>query len=160
MLSYIPLILTAILAPGLGFALPQTQPRSLLEKRSAQDYLNCATSAITQLQTQYDLATGLWGGTWWNSANVVTMLADLQEYYPSAVEPLIEGVFATTLRLGPTSLGYTDFLNGFYDDELWWALAWIQVYDVTADTSYLDMASSIFEDAKAAWGTSTCGGLW
>ena len=52
------------------------------------------------------------------------------------------------------------FLNEYYDDELWWAIAWITVYDVTKDAKYLDTASVIFENAKVAWGTSPCGGLW
>jgi uncharacterized protein YyaL (SSP411 family) len=66
----------------------------------------------------------------------------------------------TTLAKAPLFDKYTGFLNGFYDDELWWTLAWIKVYDITNDAQYLDTASSIFENAKSAWGTSPCGGLW
>ncbi|PBP16994.1 glycosyl hydrolase [Diplocarpon rosae] len=50
--------------------------------------------------------------------------------------------------------------NGFYDDELWWVLAWIKVYDVTKDITYLNTATAIFEDSKKAWGATPCGGLW
>jgi hypothetical protein len=91
---------------------------------------------------------------------VVTTLADFQEHFPSMVESITAQVFPTTLAKAPSSSGNTNFLNGFYDDELWWALAWIKVFDVTGDTQYLDTASAIFEDAKNAWGTSPCGGLW
>lgn len=42
------------------------------------------------------------------------------------------------------------------------ALAWIAVYDVTGDQQYLSTAESIFEDMKAAYGTTPCGsgGIW
>ncbi|KAK0261877.1 hypothetical protein LTS09_003970 [Friedmanniomyces endolithicus] len=51
------------------------------------------------------------------------------------------------------------FLNSYYDDEGWWALAWIAAYDVTGNWQYLATAESIFEDIKAAAGTTPCGGL-
>ena len=44
----------------------------------------------------------------------------------------------------------------YYDDEGWWALAWIAVYDVTRNQTYLNTAESIFEDMKAAYGTTNC----
>ena len=55
---------------------------------------------------------------------------------------------------------FPGFLNEFYDDELWWVLAWIRVYDVTNDEKYLDVAAEIFESSKSAWGQTPCGGLW
>jgi uncharacterized protein YyaL (SSP411 family) len=88
------------------------------------------------------------------------MLADFQDYFPSYVDSITDQVFPTTLAQAPTFDGYAGFLNGFYDDELWWVLAWIKVFDVTGDTQYLDTASTIFEDAKNAWGQTPCGGLW
>ncbi|KAF2023812.1 Six-hairpin glycosidase, partial [Setomelanomma holmii] len=46
-----------------------------------------------------------------------------------------------------------DWLNGFYDDNLWWALAWINAYDVTHHKAYLRLAEGIFEAMTQIWPT-------
>jgi hypothetical protein len=132
-----------------------------LERRATQtDYVAYAVAASNQMQTWYDAATGLWDGAWWNSANVITTLADFSEHFPNQIAGITNQVFPTTLAKAPGAYGFTGFLNGFYDDELWWALAWIKVYDVTGQTQYLTTAAAIFEDAKSSFGTSNCGALW
>ena len=52
------------------------------------------------------------------------------------------------------------FLNGFYDDEGWWALAWLKVYDLTKTPQYLKAATDIFEDMLSTGYNATCGGIW
>jgi predicted alpha-1,6-mannanase (GH76 family) len=52
------------------------------------------------------------------------------------------------------------FLNDYYDDEGWWALAWIGVYDLTHQRQYLQMAQSIFEDMTDGWDDKCSGGIW
>ena len=59
----------------------------------------------------------------------------------------------------PAAVGSPGFLNDFYDDEGWWALAWLKVYDITKNSRYLQAAVAIFEDMKTGWG-ATCGGMW
>ncbi|KAJ0113938.1 hypothetical protein J7T55_010182 [Diaporthe amygdali] len=49
---------------------------------------------------------------------------------------------------GLASRGFSGFINNYYDDEGWWALAWIRAYDVTGSTNYLSMAESIFADMQ------------
>jgi hypothetical protein len=55
----------------------------------------------------------------------------------------------------------SDWLDGFYDDDLWWALGWIRAYDVTQNAEYLTLAEGIFEAVTKSWPTS-CGngGIW
>ncbi|KAK4214403.1 glycosyl hydrolase family 76-domain-containing protein [Rhypophila decipiens] len=56
--------------------------------------------------------------------------------------------------------GFSGFLNEFYDDEGWWALAWIRSWDVTKQPEYLDMAERIFEDMKNGTDGTCGGGIW
>lgn len=55
---------------------------------------------------------------------------------------------------------FGNFTNDFIDDVLWWGLAWVNAYDLTNETKYLDMAMI---DADYCYGfkDNVCGGgLW
>ena len=55
---------------------------------------------------------------------------------------------------------FDGFMNDYYDDEGWWALAWIRAYDLTKSARYLRAATEIFDDMVTGWDNSTCGGVW
>ncbi len=119
-----------------------------------------AQAGMDALQQWYVQDTGLYRTTgWWNAANAITALANF-----SRVEGTTKylPVFANTLRAAPGSRdGGWGFLNNYYDDEGWWALAWIDVYDLTGDPAYLRTADGIFTDMQLGWDTTTCGGgVW
>ena len=147
-----------------------------------------AQSAIIAMQQWYNETTGLWETTgWWNSANALTMLADFVAV-DSSLDSVLDNVFQNTFSqaqkasletvkfMTPYSVttytgpqlppgiiapknGFAGFLNDFYDDEGWWALAWLKIYDLTKQQQYLQAAVDIFEDMRKGWG-GTCGGLW
>ena len=86
-----------------------------------------ADTAAAELQAFYDGSTGLFPSTgWWNSANALTALID---YSIATGSKTYEGDVATTFEHNKQA----NFLNGYYDDEGWWALAWIRAYDLTRD---------------------------
>ncbi|OQO02906.1 hypothetical protein B0A48_11189 [Cryoendolithus antarcticus] len=62
------------------------------------------------------------------------------------------------LCAAPSSNGGT-WLNDYYDDEAWWALAWIAAFDITQDINYLCTARSIFQDLTTGL-DATGGGQW
>ncbi|AXC16263.1 hypothetical protein ACPOL_7069 (plasmid) [Acidisarcina polymorpha] len=115
-----------------------------------------ASLAIGTLQTWYDLDSGLYKTTgWWNSANALTVLADFARIAKSRK---YDFVFSSTLSTAQkTSPG---FINKYYDDEGWWALAWIDVYDLTHDERYLASAALIFADMTYGWDQTCSGGIW
>jgi predicted alpha-1,6-mannanase (GH76 family) len=85
----------------------------------------------------------------------MTVLAD---YARVSGSKQYHSVFANTFTAAQkTSPG---FINKFYDDEGWWALAWIDAYDLTRNPQYLSMAESIFTDMAGAWDGTCGGGIW
>lgn len=127
---------------------------------------------------------------WWNSANCVSMLASLATIDPNIrdrTNNLWQEIFTrapaynagmtkkngrnwqrrrlTKKDLRPRAIvdrnrNVGSFLNDFYDDEGWWALAWITVYDLTGDDQFLNEAVTIFDDMHAAYNSTPVGGLY
>lgn len=163
--------------------------------KSAADYQSNTMDGIKALQNWYNRETGLWDTTgWWNSANVLTVLADFSVLRPDAAAELglpevIQNtyeqaqlttvqatksisaagmVLSTYSRVEKTAKrdlearGFDNFLNDFYDDEGWWALALIRSSDIgvlgLGDQRYLPEAENIFEDMHR--GNSSCGGIY
>jgi len=118
--------------------------------------LQRAASGIQTLQGWYNSSTGIYSTTgWWNSANAATVLVD---YARVSNSTQYNTVLANTFTVAQkTSL---DFLNNYYDDEGWWALAWVDAYDLTGNKQYLSMAETIFSDMAGGWDTTCGGGIW
>ncbi|OJD15690.1 hypothetical protein AJ78_04066 [Emergomyces pasteurianus Ep9510] len=155
------------------------------------DYGIHAEAGLKALQKWYNTTTGLWETTgWWNGGNCLTAIADFAAFNEYATS-VGDTVFSTTFTQGqktnlrfrkrmlPNGLVHTDylkasssdsqvrrrgfpgFINDYYDDEGWWALGWIKVYDLTGDERYLNMAKDIFEDMAGGWDDNRCGGgIW
>ncbi|HTV04505.1 MAG TPA: glycoside hydrolase family 76 protein [Acidobacteriaceae bacterium] len=118
--------------------------------------LQRARLAIQGLQSWYDKHTGLYRTTgWWNSANAITTLAD---YSRAADTNRFNSVFRNTFKAAQKTA--PGFINQYYDDEGWWALAWVDVYDQTGREPYLDMAESIFANMTTGWSNTCAGGIW
>lgn len=87
--------------------------------------------------------TGIWETAgWWNSANVLTATIRYGAVTKDpAIPSVIEDVFekARHYQVGVDSTGtprYCDnFINDYYDDEGWWALAWIEASKLTGEKS-------------------------
>lgn len=102
----------------------------------------------------YIPSTGLYSTTgWWNSGNGITILADYEALHGDTT---YEADIANTFSLNKAG----GFLNKFYDDEGWWALAWIAAFDRTQKSEYLTMAESIFNDMQGGWDATCGGGIW
>ena len=48
------------------------------------------------------------------------------------------------------------FVGGYFDDEGWWAVAWLDLEDLTGTIDYLNEAIDIWNDMKASWGSQIC----
>lgn len=149
-------------------------------------YAENTLRAAAALQGWYDQPSGLWSTTgWWNSANCLTVLVDWAGHAGPAAEIDVAGIVSNTFHnaqrtaLTPRKTlsatgritsaytprpadkrGFDDFLNEYYDDEGWWALALIRAWDVTKEAAYLDMAEHIFGDMQNGTDSVCGGGLW
>ena len=120
------------------------------------DYRARAAAGLAALQRWYDPASGLWRGTgWWNSASALTAVI---RYTKLTGDASHAGVIATTFAAAQRQ--HAGFVNDFYDDNAWWALAWVAAFDLTRDARYLDAASAIFARNIAGWDDACGGGLW
>ncbi len=111
-------------------------------------------AGVKSLQQWYQPGWGLYKTTgWWNAANAITAITDAMRITESKQ---YVGVLANTFKEAQKTIpveqrtdpkkeltGFPGFLNKYYDDEGWWALAWIDAYDLTKDPRYLTMAQSI-----------------
>ncbi|KAF2277671.1 glycosyl hydrolase [Westerdykella ornata] len=123
-------------------------------------YLEHAKEAAAKLQSYwYDDSTGLWAQRWWESANMATTLAKLgllgQDSHSFAI-PILQ----TTFSKSPNLNGARGWKNTYYDDEGWWALAWLATFDLTGEHRYLDAAKDLFLDMTSGWTTPCGGGIW
>lgn len=191
--------LLTMLLPSYGLLASTLIPLLLAGGTAAQDARSRAQTALTVLQDWYNPSTGLWNTCgWWNGANVMTAIADLAAVDPSTMD-IATYVFNNTLIQAPavnphpgpeiktnskrhemsarasSPVNASQWLDSAYDDDGWWALAWIAAYDVTEDNIYLELAEGIFQALvsqpciihrvsfthtnlqTAAWGTR-CGG--
>lgn len=124
-----------------------------------REYSHEAAKGIRALQQWYEPASGLYAAPagWWNSANAITVLANYAHVTgDNAWNPIIANTFTAAQKTRP------DFINDYFDDDSWWALAWIDAYDLTHNPAYLSMAETIFGRLAAdGWDTTTCGGgMW
>jgi predicted alpha-1,6-mannanase (GH76 family) len=125
--------------------------RSLAEE---MNYEAQVQRAVDRLQQWYQPRAGLYETTgWWNSANALTAIID---YSRKTKNTKYEEVLAQSYAQHK----YVGFLNDYYDDEGWWALAWVDAYDLTGKAKYLEMAASIFDDMSGGWDNTCGGGIW
>ncbi|KAI7286163.1 hypothetical protein KC345_g1403 [Hortaea werneckii] len=151
---------------------PQPQPshQAQNDNNSDNDFLAHALISADRLTEHwYNASTGLWQDLWSNSGNFVTTLARLGQVvderqdadagakgWRDSVGGFLEREFEVTER---GTEGGQGWLREFFDDGGWWALAWIQVYDLTNDARYLNTAEKIFDDLTTGL-NATCGGQW
>jgi predicted alpha-1,6-mannanase (GH76 family) len=124
---------------------------------SSSSYAQQAAAGITTLQGWYSQTTGLYASPsgWWNAANSITVLADYEQVTGSTA---YNSALSNTFLAAQTS--HANFLNNYYDDDGWWALAWIEAYDVTGNQAYLAAGETIFTAISGAWDSTCGGGVW
>lgn len=121
-----------------------------------------------QLRNWYNHETGLWETTsWWNGANVLTALIKYGQLTDNkSIIKTVENTFIKTKQFEVPADERrdawicTNYINDYYDDEGWWALAWLDAWEWTGNQEYLEMARYIFSDIASGWDETCQGGIF
>ena len=73
-------------------------------------------------------------------------------------DPAHTGIIAATFTAARRQ--HAGFVNWFFDDSAWWALAWVAAYDLTGEDRYLAAARTIFAHNLDGWDGTCGGGVW
>ena len=93
---------------------------------------------------------------YWPTAHGLDVLVDLYLRSPTAslktrMDEVIAGV---KVKNGNT------YINYYYDDMEWMALACLRAFNATNDDQYKDVAMLLWADIKNGWSTDLGGGIW
>jgi len=114
---------------------------------------NPLRAGMAVLIASYGANTGLIGSSWWQAAAALsTVETYAQVTGDMSYNSAIAGAFA--LNSGG------DFENKSDDDTAWWALAWLQAYDLTHVPAYLAMAETDADYIHGGWDATCGGGVW
>ncbi|HKO79426.1 MAG TPA: glycoside hydrolase family 76 protein [Chitinophagaceae bacterium] len=121
---------------------------------SAQSSLNYFWSASGKFYLANNTA-GDWA-QYWPNAHALDVLIDAYLRSPSPsikarMDDLVNGVKA---KNGNT------WLNYYYDDMEWMALACLRAYQATNDVMYKDITDVLWTDIKNGWSSDLNGGIW
>jgi predicted alpha-1,6-mannanase (GH76 family) len=134
--------------------------------RSASDAVSSTASvAVSAQQAGLDemmesyTSSYLIGTSWWQAAVAQSTLETYQQatgdttYYNDITQ-----TYSAYNSSDPS--GLPDFEDSYVDDTGWWALAWLQFYTMTSNSSYLQTAEAAASYMHAQWDTdaSSCGG--
>ncbi|MET0462560.1 MAG: glycoside hydrolase family 76 protein [Chitinophagaceae bacterium] len=111
---------------------------------SASDkvYLNSNTSAA-------------WGN-YWPNAHALDVLVDAYTRTPS---PALKARM-DDLMTGVRAKNGNTWLNYYYDDMEWMALACLRAFQATNDNAYRDITNILWADIKNGWSADLGGGIW
>lgn len=133
----------------------------------ARPAANRADAAADALMYDYQPDTAWWLSSWWNSAVAVTTLMDHMRrtgrtdhlWIVDRTYELNRGAFPAGVKSSDAIEG--NFISRSIDDTGWWALAWVQAFDLTGNRKYLDAATTIANYMHGFWDTGSCGGgVW
>ncbi len=110
-------------------------------------------AGIAALFTSYDQRSGLIGNSWWQAA---VALSTVETYAQTTGDASYDSAIAQAFALHSSG----NFENSADDDTAWWALAWLQAYDITHRSSYLSMAETDADYIHEDWDSACGGGIW
>ena len=141
---------TTVRTAGTAAAAPRTTGTTM---KPLYDVPTEARYGMQTLMGSYNSSSGLIGNSWWQSA---VALSTLMTYEQATGNTSYDYAISAAFN-GNNS---NDFENNYMDDTGWWALTWMQAYDITKNTSYLQMAETDANYIHQYWDNTCSGGVW
>lgn len=124
-------------------------------------------AGVSTMLSWRDATSGVWETAgWWNSANVLTALLRYGAVTGDTAIPILAAdvfdrakAYKWVDSAGRDRL-CSNFDNDFYDDQGWWALAWVEAYELTGRQEYLEMAETIYATMSTGWTDELGGGIY
>ena len=93
---------------------------------------------------------------YWPTAHALDVLVDLYVRNPNAATKarMDEAIAGVKVKNGNT------YINYYYDDMEWMALACLRAFKATNDVQYKDIVLLLWADIKNGWSTDLGGGIW
>jgi predicted alpha-1,6-mannanase (GH76 family) len=114
---------------------------------------NPLTADMAELFSYYSENSGLIGTSWWQAA---VALSTVEAYAQATGDNSYDTAIASAFELHSAD----DFENDSDDDTAWWALVWLQAYDITRVPAYLSMAETDADYIHEGWDRTCGGGIW
>ncbi|MEQ7005147.1 glycoside hydrolase family 76 protein [Actinopolymorpha sp. B17G11] len=161
-------VLIGLIAMLIGMA-----PAAAADTRPAEATVADGSTAVARarvaadvLMSSYDPVKAWFPSSWWNSAVSLQTIGDyMQRTGDRRYLPQLDRTFEQNKGTFPAGELSSDELWGNFtsraiDHGEWWALNWIQAYDLTGDRKYLRMAVTIAEFTYEYWDSTCGGGVW
>jgi predicted alpha-1,6-mannanase (GH76 family) len=110
-------------------------------------------AGLAELFEAYNPHNGEIGKSWWQAAVALSTLETYQQ---------TTGDRSYSSAIGQAFADHKSrkFENRFDDDTSWWALAWLQAYEITRSRQYLSMAETEANYVHKQWDSVCGGGVW
>jgi Glycosyl hydrolase family 76 len=137
----------ALVLTSIAFGAPAASAATPANTQSA------AKGDVAELLKSLNDSTGLIGTSWWQGAVALSTLETYQQTTGDTTDALLPGLTFAFHSSG-------SFEDNFDDDTAWWALVWLQYYDITHDSAYLRMAETDANFIHQDWTSACGGGVW
>ena len=108
---------------------------------------------MNELLKSVNSSTGLIGTSWWQAAVAQSTLETYQQTTGDTSDEILPFLTYLDNKSGA-------FEDNFDDDTAWWALAWLQYYDITHGKAYLETAEADANYIHEDWTSACGGGVW
>ena len=121
--------------------------------KPAYNVLTAAQDGMQTLMGSYNSSNGLVGNSWWQAG---VALSTLMTYAQATGDTSYD--YAISAAFNDNKSG--NFENSYMDDTGWWGNAWLQAYEMTGTTQYLQMAETDANYIHGYWDNTCSGGVW